>query len=740
MTARELPRGLWLGLALIIVPFLILIGLEAHAVFGRVPRLAESREQVVHTFEVITTARSLDRAIQDAERGQRGYLLTGDPAYLEPYRSGSRDAPTLLAKLKSLTADNPDQQRRMPDLERQLDIKLAMLQRMVEVRDREGLDAARRILQTNTGLEAMRAIGSSTDAIIETENALLTQRLAGLAAEERRVGDTALASAAIALAAMLAGIVLAVLAFRNLRRAEEAHRRSEQRFRLLVEGAADHAIYMLDPEGRVSEWNAGAQRLKGYAADEIVGQHVSRFYTEEDRNAGVPRLALESALREGKFEAEGWRVRKDGSRFWASAAVTPIRDRSGKLVGFAKITRDVTERREHQLALEQARSALAQSQKMDALGQLSGGIAHDFNNLLHVIMNGVEILERRLKAIDPDSRQYLDMIKRNTSRAASLTQRMLAFARRQPLAPRPLEPNKLVAGMVDLLQRALGESIALETVLGGGVWAVSVDGNQLEAAILNLAVNARDAMPGGGKLTIETTNAFLDEAYASAHAEVKPGQYALIAVSDTGSGMSDEVRAKAFDPFFTTKEPGQGTGLGLSQVYGFIKQSGGHVKIYSEPGEGTTVKLYLPRLSAAASADETWHDVPAIQTSATAEKILVVEDDEDVRVFTAEVLRALGYKVSTAEDARSALRALELDPDIDLLFTDVGLPNGINGRQLADQVRQRHPSMKVLYTTGYARNAIVHHGRLDPDVQLLVKPFTQAALARKVRQIFDQAP
>jgi CheY-like chemotaxis protein len=293
--------------------------------------------------------------------------------------------------------------------------------------------------------------------------------------------------------------------------------------------------------------------------------------------------------------------------------------------------------------------------------------------------------------------------------------------------------------MVDLLQRALSESIALETVLGGGVWTVSVDGNQLEAAILNLAVNARDAMPNGGKLTIETTNTFLDEAYASQNVEVKPGQYALIAVSDTGSGMSGEVMAKAFDPFFTTKEPGQGTGLGLSQVYGFIKQSAGHVKIYSELGEGTTVKLYLPRLIAA-GAEETWHDFPAAQPSAAAEKILIVEDDEDVRVFTSEVLGALGYRVATATDALSALRVLEQEGAIDLLFTDVGLPNGVNGRQLADEIKQRRPSIKVLFTTGYARNAIVHHGRLDPDVHLLVKPFTQAALAQKVRQVLDQAP
>jgi PAS domain S-box-containing protein len=529
---------------------------------------------------------------------------------------------------------------------------------------------------------------------------------------------------------------MALRAFRGVQRAESALGLSEQRFRLLVDGVVDHAIYTLDPNGNVVDWNAGAERLKGYPANEIVGEHFSRFYTEEDRRADRPMQALEQALRDGKFDAEGWRLRKDGSRFWANTTISPLRDPSGRLVGFAKITRDVTERREQQLALDQARAALAQSQKMDALGQLSGGIAHDFNNLLHVIMNCVEILQRRLQGADVETREFLDMVKRNASRAASLTQRMLAFSRQQPLQPTPINPNKLLSGMMDLLQRSLGESIDLETVLGSRTWTVNVDANQLEAAILNLAVNGRDAMANGGKLTIETTNTFLDEAYAAAHAEVKPGQYAMIAVSDTGTGMTEDVQARAFDPFFTTKEPGKGTGLGLSQVYGFIKQSGGHVKIYSELGQGTTVKLYLPRL-AGAELEEARPDAGPTALGTTSETVLVVEDDEDVRRFTAEVLHELGYSVRVAMDARSALQVLERTPDVRLLFTDVGLPNGVDGRQLAHEVSVRWPGVKVLFTTGYARNAIVHHGRLDPGVELIVKPFTQSALAKKVRQVLD---
>ncbi len=547
-----------------------------------------------------------------------------------------------------------------------------------------------------------------------------------------RLEGSALAIRLVALAVAGVGVLITAIAHRYAMRAEQDARRSEQQFRLLVDGVIDYAIYMMNPKGYIQSWNSGAERIKGYTADEIIGQHFSRFYTDEDRNAGIPARALEIAERDGKYEAEGWRLRKDGTRLFASVVIDALRDDAGRLIGFAKITRDVTERLQHQQALLETQAALAQSQKMDALGQLSGGVAHDFNNLLQVIKNGVELLQRRLTGVDNDVGRYLEMIRRNVDRAASLTQRLLAFSRRQPLQPQPINPNRLVSDMTELLHSALGESIALETVLGSGTWAISVDPNQLETTLLNLALNARDAMPNGGKLTIETSNAYLDEAYAAVHEEVKAGQYAMIAVSDTGVGMTKEVAAQAFDPFFTTKESGQGTGLGLSQVYGFIKQSGGHIKIYSEVGEGTTVKLYLPRLPRAVvdmpREPDVLHEVPASGT------VLVVEDDDDVRTFTAELLRDLGYRVLIACDAHEALALLEKE-HVDLLFTDVGLPDGVNGRQLADKATERWPSLKVLYTTGYARNAIVHHGRLDPGVEVILKPFTQAGLAKKVRRI-----
>jgi PAS domain S-box-containing protein len=503
---------------------------------------------------------------------------------------------------------------------------------------------------------------------------------------------------------------------------------SERRFRLLIDAVTDYAIFMLDPTGKVASWNPGAERIKGYTSEEIIGQHFSRFYTDEDRRQGVPQRALGLAEQTGKYESEGSRVRKDGSTFVANVVINAIRGPSGNLLGFAKITRDVTQKK----AVEEQ---LRQAQKMEAVGQLTGGIAHDFNNLLTVIMGNLENLERRTAPAEPTQR-FIGAALRGASRAAILTDRLLVFSRRHPLAPEVLSVNKLVAGMSDLLRRTIGEAILVETVLAGGLWPTLADSNQLENALINLAVNARDAMPDGGKLTIETANSHLDETYARMHEEVQPGQYVGLFVTDTGVGMSAEIVAQAFEPFFTTKDIGQGTGLGLSQVYGFIKQSGGHVKIYSEVGEGTTVKLYLPRYrgteDVVGERTET-REIPCGQ----GQTVLVVEDDPDVRDYTVEMVTDLGYSVLTAGDAATALRLLDSHRDVSLLFTDVGLPGGMNGRQLADQALRRLPRLKVLYTTGYARNAIVHQGRLDSGVEVVFKPFTYSDLAAKIRQVLD---
>jgi PAS domain S-box-containing protein len=547
----------------------------------------------------------------------------------------------------------------------------------------------------------------------------------------------AVAGAVLAAAIFIAAAISTIIVRRASARMYTARVEEENQFRLLLDGVADHALYVLDPNGYITQWNAGAERMKGYAEAEIIGQHFSRFFTEADQKAAVPQKALEAAARHGKFELEGWRVRKDGIRFYSSAVLTARRNPSGQLIGFVKITRDISERIRQQEALQQAQAALAQSQKMEALGQLTGGMAHDFNNMLHVIKNAMDMIGHRIGELDPSTLKYLDMARRNADRSVAITQRLLAYARQQPLDPKPLLPNKLIQNLTDMLHHVVGEGVSVETVFGSGLWPVSADTNQLETAILNLTINSRDAMGRLGKLTIETANAYLDESYCRVHAEVTPGQYVMIAVSDTGSGMTPEVISRAFDPFFTTKPAEQGTGLGLSQVFGFVKQSGGHVKIYSELGQGTTVKLYLPRVPSEGPTPSADVGAPA-QTAAAGETILVVEDHEEVRAFSAEMLTGLGYRVSCAGDAAAALQLLEQLPQLDLLFTDVGLPNGPNGRQLADTVRQLRPGVRVLFTTAYARNAIVHHGRLDPGVDLIVKPFSQLDLARKVQQMLQR--
>ncbi|MDQ3558909.1 MAG: PAS domain-containing protein [Pseudomonadota bacterium] len=451
-------------------------------------------------------------------------------------------------------------------------------------------------------------------------------------------------------------------------------------------------------------------------------------------------------VREGRLRAALYLNHRD-VREWTPDEVTLVQDVAARTWDALERARAEAELRELNATLERrveertaellfAEEALRQAQKMEAVGQLTGGIAHDFNNMLAVVIGSLDLLGRRVGASDPRARRYIDAATDGARRAALLTQRLLAFSRQQPLQPEPVDANKLVTGMTDLLRGSLGGDIRLETVLAGGQWRTHADPNQLENVLLNLAVNARDAMPEGGRLTIETQNAHLDARYAAVHLGVPAGQYVLIAVTDTGAGMPPDVIAKAFDPFFTTKEIGKGTGLGLSQVYGFVKQSGGHVKIYSEPGQGTTVKIYLPRfMTAEGEADEevSGPDMPLGERD---EVVLVVEDEPAVRQFTVDALGELGYRVLEADGAQVALRLLDAHPEIALLFTDVVMPD-VNGRKLADEARRRRPDLKVLFTTGYTRNAVVHNGVLDPGVELIGKPFTIEELAAKVREVLD---
>lgn len=528
---------------------------------------------------------------------------------------------------------------------------------------------------------------------------------------------------------------------RDITERESAHQslvESEARFRQLVEAVVDYAIFQLDPNGIVVTWNAGAERIKGYEADEIIGQHFSRFYTEEDREAGAPQKALATAANEGRFEAEAWRLRKDGSGFYALVIIDPIRDDKGELIGFAKVTRDITERVTADRVLKETQAQLAASQRLEAVGQLSGGIAHDFNNLLMIVLGNLETATRHLKlgsSTNSNIERAIGNAMRGAQRAAALTSRLLAFSRRQPLDPKPLDVNRYFTGAAEFLQRSLGEMIDVRFVGSAGLWQIEADASQLESALVNLAINSRDAMPNGGAVTIEASNIYADESYCRQNPEVSPGQYVMIAVSDHGSGMPPDVASHAFEPFFTTKEIGHGTGLGLSQVYGFVKQSGGHVKIYSEVGQGTTVKIYLPRFDNKSGADEPEIEEPL--GHGEGETILVVEDNEEVRVYVTEVLQDLGYRVRAVSNAEAALSIIEQrKKPLDLLLTDVVMP-GLNGAQLGKRAKEIRPELPILYMTGFTRNAIVHQGRLDEGLQLLQKPISQAQLATRVRDLLN---
>lgn len=509
------------------------------------------------------------------------------------------------------------------------------------------------------------------------------------------------------------------------RAAEQALRRSEEQFRLLVQGVADYAIYMLDPEGIVTSWNLGAQRIKGYQPDEIIGGHFSAFYTEEDRAAGEPRRALETARREGKFEKEGWRLRKDGSRFWASIVLDAIHDDDGRIIGFAKITRDMSERREAERALEEAREALFQTQKIESIGQLTGGIAHDFNNLLTAVLGSLELLSKHVSA-DPKLAGLVGHAIQGAERGISLTQRMLAFARRQDLSPKSVDVTALVSGMTDLLQRSLGPLVEIETRFPLKLAAVHADPNQLELALLNLTTNARDAMPSGGTIVI----AAREQDFAVAGRLGLPaGRYLCLSITDTGEGMDEGTLTRAREPFFTTKGVGKGTGLGLSMVHGMAEQSGGWLGLRSQPGQGTTAEIWLPIAEPVA-------EVPAAAAPSALEaeadktsplRILAVDDDALVLMNTAALLEDLGHEVVEASSGKQALEALRQGAGFDLVITDHAMPQ-MTGAQLFEVIKQEWPGLPVVLATGYAELP----GGADPALLRLAKPFWQGDLARVI--------
>ncbi|BEV45496.1 PAS domain S-box protein [Afipia carboxidovorans] len=495
------------------------------------------------------------------------------------------------------------------------------------------------------------------------------------------------------------------------------------RYRLLVEAVIDYAIYMLDPNGTITSWNPGAQRLKGYTTDEIIGQHFSRFYSAEDRKDGLPARALETARREGKFESEGWHIRKDGTRFWAYVVIDPIHSPDGTVVGYAKITRDLTERRNSQLLLDQTREALTHSQKMEAIGQLTGGIAHDFNNLLMAVMGSLELMRKRLPD-DPKLHTFLENALQGARRGATLTQRMLAFARRQDLVQEAIDIPALVRGMTDLLQRSLGPTINIQTQFPLVMAPAFADFNQLEMALLNLAMNARDEMPKGGEVIISAREETITE---NNRLRLPPADYVCLSVQDAGTGMDAETLRRASEPFFTTKGAGKGTGLGLPMVHGLTEQCGGRFVLQSAVGKGTTAEVWLPVAKPKLPGVEKALQIMQTRTDQESLVVLAVDDDALVLTNTVAMLEDLGHIGVAAASATEALEILRTRDGIDLVITDQAMPQ-TTGLELIQSIKAQWPQLPVILATGFAeldRGAGV-------GVPKLAKPFTQADLAREI--------
>jgi PAS domain S-box-containing protein len=491
---------------------------------------------------------------------------------------------------------------------------------------------------------------------------------------------------------------------------------SERNFRLLVGGVADYALYMLDPTGIITSWNIGGQRIKGYSPEEIVGQHFSRFYTEIDRANGKPARALRIAREQGRYEEEGWRVRKDGTFFWASVVIDPIYE-SGEFVGFAKITRDITERREGQLRLEAMQKQLAESQKFDALGQLTGGVAHDFNNLLMIISGSLHTLKKGTGE-DPKLQRAISAIEAATRRGAALTNQLLTFARRQSVNPQPISFAERIEAIREVLDAGVGSAVRLAFDIDRDVWPIRADSSELETALLNLVINARDAMPNGGTVTIAARNATLSE-------PLHAGEFMAISVADTGLGIPSDVIDKIFEPFFTTKPIGKGTGLGLSQVHGFAHQAGGTVRVESELGKGTKFTILLPREVREPRREA--NNVAPFRSSGT---VLLVEDNPDVASVSISLLEQLGYQVRRVPDAESALREIELD-GVDFVFSDIVMPGKMDGLGLAHRLRELRPGLPILLATGYSDAAAGVRG----DFPILRKPYEIHELSEAIAKL-----
>jgi len=714
-TSRFRP-GLVAAALFAAVPLAFLAALAWYQSFGNVPSIGQAQKSVLATFDIILTASSLDEAIQDAETGQRGFLITGDARYREPYDRQVPRVPGLMSRLQELLVNRPDQQKRVLALQNHVTTKLNELAATFQAMGNGGFEAARALVLTDVGRQSMAEIRTEISDILAAAN---TQLQTALAEQSRAEQINAQLFMGGSIAAFLALLVGFGLIFHSYNRTARSERVLQATLESVREG-----VSAFDERGRLVAWNALFANLLQVPRNLLKRGEPLASFVPKDRTSAPPLIAdlsdLDRQARRDGVPVLLERRRQDG-------VVVELYHNPQPDGGFVTSYIDVTDQR-------RTEAALRQSQKLDSIGKMTGGVAHDFNNLLMVITGNLDLLRQAVRGNQKAERR-LDLLVSAAERGAKLNKQLLAFARRQPLEPEITNLSTLLPDVVQLVRRAVGEAIMVECVDSGGLWNTLIDPTQLESAVLNLALNARDAMRNGGKLTIEVSNSALDDSYAAQNADVNAGQYVLLAVTDTGDGMSPDIAARAFDPFFTTKASGDGTGLGLSMVYGFVKQSGGHVKIYSEPGEGTTIKLYLPRAMHSEAAPI--RRLPTLMVAGS-ERILLVDDDEIVRTTLADMLEDLGYTVELAVDGAIALARIEQDDGFDLLLTDVVMPGPVTSRMLASRAQQLRADLKVLFISGYTENAIIHQGRVDPGVQLLSKPFTRERLSAKVRQVLDQ--
>ncbi len=708
-------------IALAGLSFVVLLGVAGGLTVHFSDTLRANGAEVARAMSAINATQRVLDDLQGAESGQRGYLITGRDAYLEPYQAAAAAAEADIAEARRLVDDSPVQQGRLAALAALVRHKFQEMGETLEMMQASGFEAARGMVMTDVGRAAMEEIRAIIAGVVAEERDRLTRRLADSEASHGRLLASSLAGAAAGFLILMLGFYLVVRSYFQLKRADAMVAQQASLLRVTIDNTAD-GIAAFDGERRLLTFNRRFFALFDLP-DELAraGTALARI---EDYDRGRPGSVIE------QMRARGDRLRNSDQdhpvRVTFRGSTIEIYRNPMPDGGFVLSCVDISRR-------VAAEAIIHQAQKMEAIGHLTGGVAHDFNNLLQIVQSNLDLLA---KEIDGASRagQRLASARAGTERGTRLVRQLLAFARRQPLEPRPIGLGTLVNEMSDLLRRTLGERIEIETIVAGGLWTTLADPAQLETALLNLAINARDAMPDGGKLTIELSNAFLDDAYAATHSEVTPGQYVMLAVTDTGHGMAPEVLERVFEPFFSTKPEGRGTGLGLSQIYGFVKQTGGHIKIYSEVGHGTTAKLYLPRTRRPEERRDTKASGPVVGGSET---VLVVEDNEAVRAGAVDTLADLGYCVVAAADGDAALHVLASGRHIDLLFTDVVLPGDVKVRDLARQAREMRPNLAVIYTSGYTANAIVHNGRLDDEVVFLSKPYRREDLARKIRGILD---